>query len=212
LKLVLVQGIFSTVTPCSYVRGHLRGAVAFSSFFGQRSRMKKHERLLSEIEKHICLKIASANKQQFNLDYLSYLNRALISSLKQTPLDKGIGQCITLLDSYYLNRDDLQTMMELNTWGKTGRNLYEQLDTQMKASLTRSYNKTIHRTPYAIVDMKKLKAAKRSNNDDDDNDDDDEQESEVDETLIGNSLENDAMIKMAQRRVPKASTRKFRSK
>ncbi len=119
--------------------------------------MKENERLLNEIEKHICLKIASANKQQFNLDYLPYLSRALIAPLKQLPADQAVEKCISLLDDYFLNRDDLQTMMELNTWGKSGRNPYEQLDTQLKASLTRNYNKTNHRTPYAMIDIKKLK-------------------------------------------------------
>src|SRR5271163_4477604 len=89
----LFKGIFSTVAPCSYVRGHMRGMVNFSSFFGQRSRTKKNERLLSEIEKHICLKIASANKQQFNLDYLSYLSRVLIQPLRKFQ-QQGVEQCI----------------------------------------------------------------------------------------------------------------------
>ncbi|CAF0787651.1 unnamed protein product [Adineta ricciae] len=146
-SLLPYQAIFSTVTPCSYVRGHLRGMVNFSSFFGQRSRTNKNERLLNEIEKHICLKTSSANKQQFNLDYLPYLSRALISPLQQKNESNGIEQCISLLDDYYLNRDDFQTIMELNTWGKTGRNPYDQLDTQTKSALIRNYNKTNHRVP-----------------------------------------------------------------
>ena len=162
--------------------------VNFSSYFGQRSRANKNERLLNEIEKHICLKIASANKQQFNLDYLPYLSRALISPLKQLSQEKGIEQCISLLDNYYLNRDDFQTIMELNTWGKTGRNPYEQLDTQTKSSLTRNYNKTSHRTPYTIIDIKKLKKTKDLVTDDEESDDEEE-----------DNIEDDAMIKLAKK-------------
>jgi replication factor C subunit 1 len=162
--------------------------VNFSSFFGQRSRTNKNERLLNEIEKHICLKISSANKQQFNLDYLPYLSRALISPLKEYSREKGIEQCISLLDNYYLNRDDLQTIMELNTWGKTGKNLYEQLDTQTKSSLTRNYNKTNHRIPYAMIDIKKLKRTKELI--------DEESEEEVEVEEEQSNIEDDAMIKL----------------
>ncbi len=188
--LSFLKAIFSTVAPCSYVRGHLRSMVNFSSFFGQRSRTNKNERLLNEIEKHICLKTASANKQQFNLDYLPYLSRALISPLQQFSQEKGIEQCISLLDNYYLNRDDFQTIMELNTWGKTGRNPYDQLDTQIKSSLTRNYNKTTHRTPYAIIDIKKLKKSKGFM--DEESDEEDEEEENV-------PIEEDAMIKLAKK-------------
>jgi len=181
-SLLPYQAIYSTVAPCSYVRGHLRGMVSFSSFFGQRSRTNKNQRLFNEIEKHICLKTSSANKQQFNLDYLPYFSRLLISPLEKS--SSNIPQCISLLNDYYLNRDDFQTMMELNTWGKTGRNLYEQLDTQTKTALTRNYNKSTHRMPYATIDIKKLKKMKES---------DDEEEEEENENL--ETINDDAMIK-----------------
>jgi replication factor C subunit 1 len=205
----LFKAIFSTVAPCSYVRGHLRGMVNFSSFFGQRSRTNKNERLLNEIEKHICLKIASANKQQFNLDYLSYLSRVLIQPLQKLQ-QQGIEQCIALLDEYYLNRDDFQTIMELNTWGKTGRNPYDQLDTQTKSSFTRIYNKTTHRTPYAVIDMKKFKKSKGNFDEDDDEESDgDEKENEDGEE---SNIEEDAMIKVAKKRTAKPTVKKPRVK
>ncbi|UJR23360.1 hypothetical protein I4U23_026370 [Adineta vaga] len=209
-SLLPYQAIFSTVAPCSYVRGHLRSMVNFSSYFGQRSRTNKNERLLNEIEKHMCLKTASANKQQFNLDYLPYLSRALISPLKQQSQEKGIEQCISLLDNYYLNRDDFQTIMELNTWGKTSRNPYEQLDTQIKSSLTRSYNKTNHRTPYAVIDIKKLKKSKGLT--DEENDDDDNQEEEEEQDAENVPIEDDAMIKIAKRLPAQVPTKKSRKK
>ena len=206
-SLLPYQAIFSAVAPCSYVRGHLRGQVAFSSFFGQRSRTKKNERLLNEIEKHLCLKTASANKQQFNLDYLPYLSRALVAPLQQA--EKGIEQCISLLDDYYLNREDFQTIMELNTWGKAGKNLYEQLDTQTKSSLTRNYNKTIHRTPYAIIDMKKLKKSAALDDEGSDDEADADPQEPADE---GTGLDDDAMIKMAKKRTVKTPAKKTRVK
>ena len=207
------QAIFSTVAPCSYVRGHLRGMVNFSSFFGQRSRTNKNERLLNEIEKHICLKIASANKQQFNLDYLTYLGRTLMEPLKKLQ-QQGVEQCIALLDEYYLNRDDFQTIMELNTWGKSGRNPYDQLDTQTKSTLTRVYNKTNHRTPYAVIDIKKLKKSKGALDDDDEDADDNTADEDEEKGAGGNDddLEQDAMIKMAKKRAPKAAPKKPRAK
>lgn len=180
--------------------------VNFSSFFGQRSRTNKNERLINEIEKHICLRTTSANKQQFNLDYLPYLSRILISPLKQSSNEQGIEQCIQLLDEYYLNRDDFQTMMELNTWGKAGRNPYEQLDTQLKSSLTRNYNKSKHRTPYAVVDIKKLKKTKDLSEDEDEGEEDDHGEGVEQE---GNeNLEQDAMIKLSKRPATTKKTRK----
>ena len=185
--------------------------VNFSSFFGQRSRTGKNERLLNEIEKHICLKIASANKQQFNLDYLTYLGRTLIQPLQQLQ-QQGVEQCIALLDEYYLNRDDFQTIMELNTWGKTGRNPYDQLDTQTKSSLTRIYNKSNHRTPYAVIDMKKLKKSKGALDDEEDGDENTADDEEEEKNGDDDDLEQDAMIKMAKKRAPKAAPKKPRAK
>ncbi|CAF0760167.1 unnamed protein product [Rotaria sordida] len=206
-SLLPYQAIFSTVAPCSYVRGHLRSMVNFSSYFGQRSRTNKNERLLNEIEKHICLKITSTNKQQFNLDYLSYLSQALISPLKNFKQDKGIEQCISLLDDYYLNRDDFQTIIELNTWSNTGRNQYEQLDTQTKSLLTRNYNKTNHRTPYAIIDMKKIKKSKGLM---DEESDDEQQEENI--ITDDNNIEEDAMIKPAKKPIINNPKKKSRMK
>ncbi|CAF0925535.1 unnamed protein product [Adineta steineri] len=208
-SLLPYQGIFSTVAPCSYVRGHLRGMVNFSSFFGQRSRTNKNERLLNEIEKHICLKIASANKQQFNLDYLSYIAKIFIQPLQKLQ-QQGVEQCIALLDEYYLNRDDFQTIMELNTWGKTGKNPYDQLDTQTKSSLTRIYNKTTHRTPYAVIDMKKLKKSKGNLDEDDGEESDGDEEDKANEEE--GDLEQDAMIKMAKKRAAKPAAKKSKGK
>ncbi|CAF2316120.1 unnamed protein product [Rotaria sp. Silwood2] len=208
-SLLPYQAIFSTVAPCSYIRGHLRGMVNFSSFFGQRSRTNKNDRLLNEIEKHICLKIASANKQQFNLDYLSYLAKILIQPLQKFQ-QQGVEQCIALLDEYYLNRDDFQTIMELNTWGKTGRNPYDQIDTQTKSSLTRIYNKTSHRTPYTIIDMKKLKKSKGNFDEDDDEDSNGDEEENEDEEE--SNIEDDAMIKVAKKRAIKPTVKKPRVK
>lgn len=184
--------------------------VNFSSFFGQRSRTNKNERLLNEIEKHICLKISSANKQQFNLDYLSYLSRIFIQPLEKFQ-QQGIEQCITLLDEYYLNRDDFQTIMELNTWGKSGQNPYDQLDTQTKSSLTRIYNKTTHRTPYAVIDMKKLKKSKGTFDEDDDDAESDGDEKDNNNEEESN-LEEDAMIKVAKKRAIKPAVKKPRLK
>jgi replication factor C subunit 1 len=184
----------------------------FSSFFGQRSRTSKNERLLNEIEKHICLKIASANKQQFNLDYLSYLSKIFIQPLQQLQ-QQGVEQCISLLDEYYLNRDDFQTIMELNTWGKSGKNPYEQLDTQTKSSLTRLYNKTNHRTPYTIIDIKKLKKSKGNlDEDDEDESDGDQEKNDNEEEGGGENIEQDAMIKVAKKRAIKPAAKKPRAK
>lgn len=186
--------------------------VNFSSFFGQRSRTNKNDRLLNEIEKHICLKVASANKQQFNLDYLSYISKLLVQPLQKFQ-QQGIEQCIALLDEYYLNRDDFQTIMELNTWGKSGRNPYDQLDAQTKSSLTRAYNKTSHRTPYTIIDMKKLKKAKGIF-DEDDEDEDSDRDDDANENENGeeNNLDDDAMIKVAKKRTVKPAAKKPRVK
>ncbi|CAF4344022.1 unnamed protein product, partial [Adineta steineri] len=132
----------------------------------------------------------------------------LISTLKQNTQEIAIEQCISLLDDYYLNRDDLQTIMELNTWGKTGKNLYDQLDTQTKSALTRNYNKTNHRTPYAIVDIKKLKKSKGFMDDEEEEEDEQEDEEQKDDIPI----EEDAMIKLAKKPIGKVPLKKLRKK
>lgn len=190
--------------------------VNFSSFFGQRSRTNKNDRLLNEVEKHVCLKTLAANKKQINLDYLAYISKIFIQPLQKLQ-QQGIEQCIAYLDEYYLNRDDFQTIMELNTWGKSGRNPYDQLETQTKSAFTRIYNKTNHRTPYAAVDIKKLKKSKGLFDDDNDDDDDGDAIADDDEktgdTANDDDLEHDAMIKVAKKRAaPKPAAKKVRAK
>ncbi|CAF4271168.1 unnamed protein product [Adineta steineri] len=100
--------------------------------------------------------------------------------------------------------------MELNTWGKTGKNPYDQLDTQTKSSLTRIYNKTTHRTPYAVIDMKKLKKSKGNLDEDDGEESDGDEEDKANEEE--GDLEQDAMIKMAKKRAAKPAAKKPKGK
>ncbi|CAF0832309.1 unnamed protein product [Didymodactylos carnosus] len=214
-SLLSYMGIFSAVTPCSLMRG-TTSRIEFPKWLGQCSKTNKCIRLLTELEKHASLQISTANKIDFNLDYMYYLSRALITPLQREGND-GIEKCIEFMDKYYLTHEDLQTIMEMTSWNdgkKTGdKNLYEKIDSKIKTRLTRTFNKHTHKTPYQIINLNKLKKIRQPENEDEidvEKLENGEIEENNDDISEANRVEEDAMIK--RRKAMKQSSTKVPTK
>lgn len=155
------QSIFSTVIPGSKLAGTM-GLAAFPSWFGKHSKQGRVDRILQELQKHLRLK-TSSNKYSVGMDYLSIFKDRLTRPLIKQGSD-GVDKVLSVMNEYFLTRDDFDTILELGTWpGQV--DLMTKIDSKVKAAFTRAYNKESHKNPFVMVDVKKLK--KKSGNDED---------------------------------------------
>ena len=98
---------------------------------------------------------------------------------------------IELMTEYSLTREDFDTIVELSTWPNQ-KDVMTMIDSKVKASFTRAYNKESHKNPFSIVNVKKMKAAKL-----DGGEDEDENYEEADENEENkDELADDAMVKV----------------
>lgn len=102
----------------------------------------------------------------------------------------GIPTVISLMNEYSLTREDLDTIVELATWPNQ-KDVMSEIDSKVKASFTRAFNKESHLNPFTTVNVKKLKTPKltddQENPEEEENDDEDEEK---------DTVATDAMIKV----------------
>lgn len=190
-SLLPVQAIFATLIPGEKITGSM-GLPAFPSWFGKNSKQGRVDRILQELQKHMRIHI-SANKLGVGMDYLSVLKNMLTKPLI-TKGAEGIPRVIEIMNEYSLTREDFDTIIELATWPNQ-KDLMGMIDSKVKASFTRAYNKESHKNPFSIVNIKKLKAPKIT-----DDPEEDGEEAEDDENDVNDDISNDAMIKISTKK------------
>lgn len=132
-SLMPTHGVFSTVRPASFVSGMIMGT-SFTSWLGNNSKAGKLSRLNREIHSHMRLK-SSGDANEIRQQYLPVLWYQLIKRLSFEGKD-CIDDVIDLMDSYYLTRDDFDSLKELGV-GPQADGLAE-IETQTKAAFTRT--------------------------------------------------------------------------
>jgi len=153
---------------------------------GHQSTMSKKNRLVHELAR--CMKLNSfANKSEVAMDYMSVLRHKLCEPLISEGND-GVESTIKMMEEYQLSKDELDTIcadMRLNDIKVDGKvtvistDWYSQVDSKVKSSLTRNYNKESHSLkftkPKMTSDMfskaKKKKAVGRSGEEKESDDD-----------------------------------------
>ena len=145
--LLPLHAIFSTIRPCFFTHGSAAsggygGAYSFPSWLGQNSKVGKSKRLVRELQTHMRLR-TSADKDQILLNYLPLLSTVLTQPLLKRDVD-GVEEVIQRLDSYYLNREDWDSILELGY-----HKLATGISTKAKTAFTRTYNKGSHPSPFA---------------------------------------------------------------
>lgn len=71
-----------------------------------------------------------SSKQAVNLDYLPYLRSALLKPLQSSGAE-GASQSVELMDDYNLLKEDVDSMMEISTWGGSP-DPYSKLDPKVR--------------------------------------------------------------------------------
>uniref|UniRef100_A0A8C8W251 DNA replication factor RFC1 C-terminal domain-containing protein n=1 Tax=Peromyscus maniculatus bairdii TaxID=230844 RepID=A0A8C8W251_PERMB len=89
------------------------------------------------------------------MDYLSHIRDALVRPLASQGVE-GVQHVVTLMDTYFLMREDFENIMEVSSWGGQP-SPFSRLDPKVKAAFTRAYNKEVHLTPYSLQVVKTLR-------------------------------------------------------
>lgn len=154
-SLMPTHAVFSTVRPASFVSGQLIGA-NFTTWLGNNSKYGKLGRYIREIHSHMRLK-ASGDHNEIRQQYLPVLWTQLIKRLADEGKD-SVEEVIELMDSYFLTRDDFDSIKELGVGPQDEEAV--SIDTQTKSTFTRLYNTMSHPVPFmkasAVVGSKKI--------------------------------------------------------
>ncbi|KAL1790068.1 replication factor C subunit 1 isoform X2 [Sigmodon hispidus] len=146
-SLLPTQAIYASVLPGELMRGYMTQFPTFPSWLGKHSSTGKHERIVQDLALHMSLRTYSS-KTTVNMDYLSHIRDALVQPLASQGAE-GVQHVVTLMDSYYLMREDFENIMEVSSWGGKP-SPFSRLDPKVKAAFTRAYNKEVHLTPYSL--------------------------------------------------------------
>ncbi|KAF9093711.1 hypothetical protein BGX23_002998 [Mortierella sp. AD031] len=160
-SLMQTHAAFSCVRPAFFVHGNMRpgsggnfgpmmqfprqvlGAI---DYLGQYSKSSKYNRLVKEVQIRMRLKI-SGDKNEVRQNYMP----ALFPALTRPLLDRGndaIPELIEFMDSYYLSKEDWETILELGIGRNDGKAVMERIPSATKSAFTRKYNNESHPQPF----------------------------------------------------------------
>lgn len=131
-SLMPTHAVFSTVRPASFVSGQLLGS-NFTTWLGNNSKYGKLGRYIREIHSHMRLK-ASGDHNEIRQQYLPVLWSQLINKLAEEGKE-SVEEVIELMDSYFLTREDFDSIKELGVGPQNEEAV--SIDTQTKATFTR---------------------------------------------------------------------------
>lgn len=143
-SLMPTHAVFSTVRPASFIAGSLIGQATFTSWLGNNSKQAKLGRYVREIHAHMRLK-ASGDHNEIRQQYLPMLWHQLVQRLSVDGKE-SVQDIIDLMDSYYLTREDWDYIQEL-ALGECEMSKWP-IETQTKATFTRTYNAMSHPLPF----------------------------------------------------------------
>ncbi|KAJ4307176.1 DNA replication factor C complex subunit Rfc1 [Collariella sp. IMI 366227] len=155
-SLMPTHAVFSTVRPSSFIAGAFKEQAQFTSWLGGNSKLGKLGRFVREIHSHMRLR-SSGDHTEIRQQYLPVLWHQLVKRL-EVEGKEAVQDVIDLMDSYYLTREDFDSIKELGVGYQAEEKV--KLDTQTKSAFTRMYNAASHPVPFmkasSVVAPKKL--------------------------------------------------------
>ena len=161
-SLMPTHAIFSFVRPASFVAGTQTDATRFTQWLGKNSsqgmiitcyfqstifaysNLGKLARAIKEIQGHMRLH-SSGNRHEIRQQYFSLLWSQLVQKL-DVEGKEAVPDVIELMDSYFLTKEDWDSLLELGVGPMAETNV--KLETQTKATFTRLYNARSHPMPF----------------------------------------------------------------
>ncbi|KAI0833015.1 DNA replication factor C, large subunit [Hypoxylon sp. FL0890] len=142
-SLMPTHAVFSTVRPANFVAGQLTGS-NFTSWLGNNSKYGKLGRYIREIHSHMRLR-SSGDHNEIRQQYLPVLWTRLIKRLADEGKE-SVEEVIELMDSYFLTREDFDSIKELGVGPQDEESVT--IDSQTKSTFTRLYNSMSHPIPF----------------------------------------------------------------
>ncbi len=133
-SLMPTHAVFSTVRPSSFIAGIFTAQPTFTSWLGNNSKYGKLGRFVREIHSHMRLK-SSGDHNEIRQQYLPVLWHQLVKRL-EVEGKEAVEDVIKLMDSYYLTREDFDSIKELGVGYQSEDTV--KLETQTKATFTRT--------------------------------------------------------------------------
>jgi replication factor C subunit 1 len=118
------------------MHGNATDRYNFTSWLGNNSKQGKMMRFLREIQGHMRLRI-SGDRNEIRQSYLQTLFDRLVTRFEKDGSD-AIEEMISLMDEYYLTREDFDSIVEL-VMGTTGEELMKKIPANTKAAFTTKY-------------------------------------------------------------------------
>ncbi|KAK4039132.1 replication factor RFC1 C terminal domain-containing protein [Parachaetomium inaequale] len=143
-SLMPTHAVFSTVRPSSFIAGMFTEQTTFTTWLGNNSKYGKLGRFVREIHSHMRLK-SSGDHNEIRQQYLPVLWHQIVKRLEVEGKD-AVEDVINLMDSYYLTREDFDSIKELGV-GYQSENTVK-IETQTKSAFTRMYNAASHPVPF----------------------------------------------------------------
>lgn len=131
-SLMPTHAVFSTVRPASFVAGQLIGS-NFTSWLGNFSKSGKLGRLNREVHAHMRLR-SSGDHNEIRQEYLPVLWERMVNKLQHEGTD-AVPDVIDLMDSYYLTREDFDSIQELGVGRMSEEHV--KIETATKSAFTR---------------------------------------------------------------------------
>ncbi|XP_031198274.1 replication factor C subunit 1 isoform X4 [Mastomys coucha] len=200
-NLLPTQAIYASVLPGELMRGYMTQFPSFPSWLGKHSSTGRHDRIVQDLSLHMSLRTYSS-KRTVNMDYLSHIRDALVRPLTSQGVE-GVQHVVTLMDTYYLMKEDFENIMEVSSWGGKP-SAFSKLDPKVKAAFTRAYNKEAHLTPYSLQAVKTSRLSTGPALDSEYSEELQEDDAQSDEKEQ-DAVETDAMIKQKKTRSSKPS-------
>lgn len=144
-SLMPAHAIFSFVRPASFVAGSMAGSrTEFTKWLGKNSSQGKSMRQIKELQGHMRLH-SSGDRHEIRQQYVPLLWDRLCKRLEVEGKD-CVPQVIDVMDSYFLTKEDHESLIELGVGYMDQEKL--KIDTQTKATFTRKYNQASHPLPF----------------------------------------------------------------
>ncbi|KAK2848516.1 hypothetical protein FQN49_005643, partial [Arthroderma sp. PD_2] len=200
-SLMPTHAAFSFVRPASFMAGNMMDRVGFTSWLGNNSKQGKMARQVKEIQGHMRLR-ASGDRHDVRQQYLPAIWNKTVRRM-EVDGKEAVDEVIDFMDSYFLTRDDYDSITELGLGPMNEKNV--NIHSQTKATFTRLYNQRSHPLPFmkasSVVSSKKMPKVKPDLEDAIDESDDAEEilgEEEVKEEESDLDLKKDKYVKAAK--------------
>ncbi|CCA68684.1 related to replication factor C protein [Serendipita indica DSM 11827] len=150
-SLMPLHACLSFVRPASFMYGvsgegyGYKDSASFPQWLGQNSKQTKLQRQLGDIQVKMRMKV-SGDKSEIRRHYIPALFPRIVQPLTDKDLDakETIKEVIGVMDEYYLNKEDWDTIVELGVGSRKDTDVLKNVATATKTAFTRTYNASDH--------------------------------------------------------------------